>query len=172
MLIVGYESGDQGVLNRAKKGITIEMMKRFTVNAKKVGIKIFGCFMIGLPGETKSTVRKTLEFAKRLNPDMAFFQQAVPFPGTEFYDFVKENGYLTAESWDEWLDENGRLEFIVSYPWLSAEEMKEMREKMMVEFYTSPKWIAQAILHNLHPYEIKRMLSAAKSYLDFLFLGR
>jgi radical SAM superfamily enzyme YgiQ (UPF0313 family) len=116
MLIVGYESGNQQLLNNVKKGITLVQAERFTEAAKRAGLKIFGCFMIGLPGETRETIYKTLNFAKKLNPDMAFFQQAVPFPGTEFYEWCKKNGYLTAKNWNEWLDKNGQLDFIVTYP--------------------------------------------------------
>ena len=107
MVITGYESGDQKILNNIKKGITLQLAEEFTKNAKRAGLKIFGCFMIGLPGETKETIKKTFEFAKKLNPDMAFFQQAVPFPGTEFYDWCKKNGYLITEDFNKWLDENG-----------------------------------------------------------------
>ena len=107
MLIIGYESGDQKILNNIKKGITLKMVENFTKDAKKAGLKIFGCFMIGLPGDTKETVKRTFEFAKKLNPDMAFFQQAVPFPGTEFYEWAKKNNYLLKENWEDWLDTNG-----------------------------------------------------------------
>ena len=99
------------ILKNIKKGITTKQAKKFTKNAKSIGLKIFGCFMIGLPGDTKESIRRTFDFAKELNPDMAFFQHAVPFPGTEFYEWCKKNGYLTAKSWDNWLDENGRWQW-------------------------------------------------------------
>lgn len=168
MAIIGYESGNQVILNNVKKGILVRRAIEFTRDAKKLGIMIFGCFMIGLPGETRETVYQTLEYAKKLNPDMAFFQQLVPFPGTEVYNWLKEKGYLLTENWSEWLDESGRLRFLVSYPNLSAEEMKKLRDEITFKFYSSPKWIAQAIKHNLHPYEAIRLLNAIKDYIVFL----
>ena len=172
MIIVGYESGNQEVLNRIKKGITIKQAKRFTLNAKKVGIKIFGCFMIGLPGDTKETILETLRYAKELNPDMAFFQQAVPFPGTEMFEWAKMNGFLITEDWSKWLDENGRLNFLLSYPHLTWKDIKEMREKVTINFYLNPKWIAQTFLHNLHPDEIIRNLVSGLNYFKFLVKER
>jgi len=172
MLIIGYESGNQQILNNIKKGVLISRAIKFTSDAKKLGIKIFGCFMLGLPGETKETIKQTFDFAKKINPDMAFFQQAVPFPGTEFYDWVKTKGYLIAKNWNDWLDESGRLNFIVNYPELTTEDIKNMREELTIKFYSSPKWIAQAVLHNLHPDEMIRIATTAKNYLKFLLLER
>ena len=168
MLIVGYESGNQQLLNNVRKGITLVQAERFTEAAKMARLKIFGCFMIGLPGETKETVYRTLNFAKKLNPDMAFFQQAVPFPGTEFYEWCKKNRYLTAKNWDDWLDKNGQLDFIVSYPQLSNREMKELRDKIALEFVFSPRFIVQMVKNNLHPYEVLRLMNVVKSYGKYL----
>ena len=172
ILIVGYESGNQQILNNIKKGITLEQAEKFTEAAKNAGLKIFGCFMIGLPGETKETIEQTFQFAKKLNPDMAFFQQAVPFPGTEFYNWCKQNGYLITEDFDKWLDSNGRLDFLVSYPNLSNVELRKIRDKLMLRFYTSPKHIWQTIIHNLSFDEISRLFNAAKSYVSYLISSR
>lgn len=172
ILIVGYESGNQEILNRIKKGITIQQAEKFTKDAKKAGLKIFGCFMIGLPGDTKETVEQTFKFAKKLNPDMAFFQQAVPFPGTEFYEWCNKNGYLLAKSWEDWLDENGQLDFIVSYPNLSNEEIKKLRDRLTVSFYLSPKHLWQELVHNLNFSEQKRLMKARKDYIAYLIKQR
>ena len=124
--------------------------------------------MIGLPGDTKETVEQTFQFAKKLNPDMAFFQQAVPFPGTEFYNWCKKNEYLITEDFSKWLDSDGKLDYLVNYPDLTAEEIKQMRDKLMVRFYTSPKHVWQTITHNTNFDEIQRLLIAAKDYLSYL----
>ncbi len=168
MLIVGYESGNDSILRNIKKGMTTNQARKFTRDAKKLGLRIFGCFMIGLPGDTKETVEKTFQFAKELNPDMVFFQQAVPFPGTEFYEWCKRKGYLIAKTWDDWLDENGQLASIISYPNLTNEEIKRLSDELMIRFYSSPRWMAQTLLHNMNPDEIARLGNAAKDYLSYL----
>jgi len=168
MLIVGYESGSQLILNNIKKGITIQQAEEFTRNAKKFGLKIFGCFMIGLPGDTKKTVMQTFNYAKKISPDMVFFQQAVPFPGTEFYEYCDKNGYLLTKDFSKWLDKNGKLDFLVNYPNLSNEAIKDLREKLMIKFYTSPRAILKTITSNLHPYEMQRIMKAALDYFSFI----
>ena len=172
LLVIGYESGSQKILNNIKKGITLQMAERFTEAARNAGIKIFGCFMIGLPGETKETIEETFKFAKKLSPDMVFFQQAVPFPGTEFYEWCKKNGFLVTEDYGKWLDENGRLNFLVSYPGLSNEEMRELRDKLMLRYYASPSYLLQTLVRNLSWGEMKRVFNAAKDYLAYLISRR
>jgi radical SAM superfamily enzyme YgiQ (UPF0313 family) len=172
MLIVGYESGNEQILKNIKKGIILKQSEEFTKNAKKIGLKIFGCFMIGLPGDTKETIEQTFQFAKKLKPDMVFFQQAVPFPGTEFYEWCKKNGYLVTEDFNKWLDSNGKLNYLVNYPNLTSEEIKKIRDKLMIRFYTSPELVWQTFIHNLHFDEINRLLIAAKDYLFYLISRR
>ena len=69
LLIVGYESGDPQILKNIKKGATVEMAERFTANCKKLGLLVHGDYIIGLPGETRESIRKTIDFAKRMDTD-------------------------------------------------------------------------------------------------------
>lgn len=172
MLIIGYESGNQQILNSIKKGILIERAVSFTSDAKRVGIKIFGCFMIGLPGETRETIEQTFQFARKLNPDMVFFQQAVPFPGTEFYEWCKANGYLTTENFEKWLDSNGQLDYLVNYPNLTNEEIKSIRDRLVIRYYTSPRYIWQTLTHNMNLDEMKRLATVARDYLLYMVRKR
>lgn len=168
ILIVGYESGNQQVLNNIRKGVTLTQAERFTRDAKRAGLRIFGCFMIGLSGDTKESIEETFQFAKRMNPDMVFFQQAVPFPGTEFYEWAKYNNYLVTENYDEWLDENGQLKCLVDYPYLTAREINEIRDKLMIRFYTNPKHMWQTLTKNIDPVEGVRVFRYALSYATYL----
>ena len=168
ILITGYESGNQEILNKIKKGITLQMSEEFTKNCKQLGIKIFGCFMIGLPGDTKETIQETFEFSQKLLPDMVFFQHAVPFPGTEFYNWCEKNDYITVKNWNQWLDLNGQLGCIVSYPNLSAKEICELRDDLMIKYYTNTKHILYTLKHNLDIDEIKRLSKAGKDFMKYL----
>jgi radical SAM superfamily enzyme YgiQ (UPF0313 family) len=172
LLVVGYESGNQEILNNIKKGITLKQAEEFTENAKKLGFKIFGCFMIGLPGDNKETIQQTFNFAKKLNPDMAFFQQAVPFPGTEFYKWVNENNFLITKDYNKWLDKNGQLDFLVSYPDLSNKDIEKMRDLMTVGFYTSFRHIVFTVIQNYNPLETLRLIRGALNYFKFLIKRR
>ncbi|MGD6664998.1 radical SAM protein, partial [Xanthomonas citri pv. citri] len=82
LLLVGYESGNQQILNNIKKGMRVEVAERFTKDCHDLGIAIHGTFIVGLPGETKETIQETIAFAKRINPHTIQASLAAPYPGT------------------------------------------------------------------------------------------
>jgi radical SAM superfamily enzyme YgiQ (UPF0313 family) len=90
----GVESGNQEILNNVKKGITIDQIKRAYFLAKKAGLETWSFFMIGLPGDTAKTIRKTIEFAIDLDPDIAKFHILKPFPGTEVFNELKAANHI------------------------------------------------------------------------------
>jgi radical SAM superfamily enzyme YgiQ (UPF0313 family) len=167
LLVVGFESGDQSVLDRASKGITLDQSIAFAANAKKLGFKIFGCFMIGLEGDNLETIEKTFKFAKSIFPDMVFFQQAVPFPGTAFYAWAKENGYLVTEDFSKWLNKDGYLDCLVNYPFATSKEIEKIRDALMSRYYFSPIYIFRTLLANLSWPEFSRVSKAGFSYIWF-----
>lgn len=167
LLVVGYESGNQNVLNETKKGIKLEQSLAFAENTKKLKLKVFGCFMIGLKGDNLDTIEETFRFAKRVYPDMVFFQQAVPFPGTGFYQWVKENGYLKTEDYSKWLNKDGYLDCLVDYPYADAKKVEQIRDNLMTRYYFSFTYIVKTFLMNLTWTEIKRVMKAGFTYIGF-----
>ena len=81
LLLVGYESGNQQILHNIKKGMLIDVAKRFTRDCHELGIKIHGTFILGLPGETKDTIEQTIKFATEINPHTLQVSLAAPYPG-------------------------------------------------------------------------------------------
>jgi radical SAM superfamily enzyme YgiQ (UPF0313 family) len=122
MVMYGIESGSQEVLDKVKKGgsATIEQAKKAVVWTKQQGIKVWGYFIMGLPGETKETMRESVELAKSLPLDLVNFAVGAPYPGTEFFAQAKAEGWLESERWEDF-DQN--YSAIVSYPWLSSQEI-------------------------------------------------
>ncbi|MDF2881849.1 MAG: bchE [Clostridiaceae bacterium] len=174
LMVVGYESGNQNVLNETRKGIKLEDSLAFAQNTKKLGIKVFGCFMIGLKGDNSDTIEETFKFAKKVYPDMCFFQQAVPFPGTGFYNWVKEKGYLVTEDYNKWLNKDGYLDCLVDYPYASHKEIEKIRDNLMSRYYFSFTYIVKTFLKNLTWQEFKRVSKAGVTYIIFRLkkLGR
>ena len=86
--------GNQKILHNIKKGMLVDVARRFTKDCHELGIKIDGTFILGLPGETKETILETLEFAKEINPHTIQVSLAAPYPGTFLYSQAKENGWL------------------------------------------------------------------------------
>ena len=167
LLVCGYESGNQEVLNQIKKGITLEQSKAFAENARKLDIKVFGCFMIGLTGDNLDTIQETYKFAQSVYPDMCFFQQSVPFPGTGFYKWAKENGYLITEDYSKWLNEDGYLNCLVDYPYADHKEIEKLRDDLMSKYYFSFAYIVKTFLANLDWTEFKRVMRGGTQYISF-----
>src|ERR1051326_5620946 len=163
LLIVGYESGDQQILKNIKKGATVEMAQRFTANCKKLGLVIHGDFIIGLPGETPESIRRTIDFAKRLDTETIQVSIAHPYPGTEFYDYAQKNGLITIDSMT---DDTGHQLPNIRYPGLDRGELVDWVEKFYGEYYFRPRvaWrvVRKAIFNSD---ERKRLTKEAREYL-------
>ncbi|MCX6624275.1 MAG: hopanoid biosynthesis associated radical SAM protein HpnJ, partial [Acidobacteria bacterium] len=136
LLIVGYESGDQQILKNIKKGATVDMAQRFTANCKKLGLLVHGDYIIGLPGESRNSIRHTIDFAKRMDTETIQVSIAHPYPGTEFYDYVKKNNLITLDSMT---DESGHQLPNIIYPGLDRAELVEWVEKFYGEYYFRPR---------------------------------
>ncbi len=163
LLIVGYESGDAQILKNIKKGATLDMAQRFTANCKKLGLVIHGDFIVGLPGESRESIRNTIDFAKRLDVETIQVSIAHPYPGTEFYDYAKKNNLITIDSMT---DENGHQLPNIVYPGLNRGELVDWVERFYGEYYFRPRvaWrvVRKAIFHND---ERKRLYKEAREYL-------
>jgi hopanoid biosynthesis associated radical SAM protein HpnJ len=163
LLIVGYESGDQQILKNIKKGATIDMARRFTANCKKLGLIVHGDFIVGLPGETRDTIRTSINFAKELDVQTIQVSIAHPYPGTEFYDHVKKNGLITLDSMT---DDAGHQLPNYTYPGLDKGELVEWVERFYGEYYFRPKvafrLVSKALFNNN---DRKRLYKEAKEYL-------
>lgn len=135
MIAFGFESGSQKALNLCEKNTTIEQGKKVAELANKIGIKIYGYFIIGLIGETKETIKETINFAKNLPITFAIFHVASPYPGTNFYQQVKNNGWLISEEWEN-VDQGGTSP--IDYPQLTSKEIMKGIKKAYWSFYLRP----------------------------------
>jgi len=172
LFCVGVESGDQGVLDQMKKSMKVERVRQFFKDAKKAGIKLHGCFMVGNPGETKETLEITLQFAKELNPDTAQFFPIMVYPGTEAYQWAKSNGYLTTSDFREWLTPDGLHNSIVSRPGLSNTELVEFCDRARKEFYMRPSYIMHKLIDGLTDWhEFKRLAKGGLTLAKYIFKG-
>jgi radical SAM superfamily enzyme YgiQ (UPF0313 family) len=99
---IGFESGDEESLERITKGIKLEQSIRAVEMIKKYNIECVGFFMIGLPGETIEKIRKTIDFAIKLDLDYAKATILVPFPGTRIYQEYEERGFIKTYDWSKY----------------------------------------------------------------------
>jgi len=82
----GFESGSQEILDLSNKGITLAESMDASRLTREAGIEVSGSFMLGMWGDTEETIKKTIDFAVKLNLDYAEFILATPFPSTKFYE--------------------------------------------------------------------------------------
>jgi radical SAM superfamily enzyme YgiQ (UPF0313 family) len=171
-LCVGFESGSQVILDNMKKKTKLEEMEDFMANAKRAGILIHGCFMAGLPGETRETLRQTLELAKRLNPDTVQFYPVMVYPGTEAYNWYKERGLIKTSDFSKWITPEGLHNTVICTEDLSSEELVRFCDDARREFYLRPNYIAYKLGQLVtHPREIRRTLKAGRTFLRYLLRG-
>jgi hopanoid biosynthesis associated radical SAM protein HpnJ len=165
-VVVGYESGNEQILKNIKKGVTRAQAEEFTRNCRKLGISIHGAFIMGLPGETRETIRETIEYAKRLDLDSIQVSLASPYPGTEFYALAKKEGWISS---DTFLDDTGHQSCVINYPNLSNREIFDSVETFYKKFYFRPKYIARSVLKMLFNSEVRRkLLKEGAQYLAYM----
>src|SRR5580692_10817340 len=168
LLIVGYESGDEQILRNIKKGATIDMAERFTANCHKLGLVVHGDFIVGLPGETRETLRKSIEFAKKLDVETIQVSLGHAFPGTEFYEHAKANGLVTINGM---ADAGGHQLPNAVYPGFDHGELVEWVERFYSEYYFRPKAVWRVVSSAVRNNDIPRLYKEAREYL-FVSKGR
>ena len=168
LLLVGYESGNQQILHNIKKGMRIEVARRFTQDCHDLGIKIHGTFILGLPGETRETIEETIKFATEINPHTMQVSLAAPYPGTFLHKQAVENGWLDADH-AELIDENGVQIAPLHYPHLSHQEIFNSVEVFYKRFYFRAPKIASIVGEMLtSPQMMKRRLREGVEFFQFL----
>jgi radical SAM superfamily enzyme YgiQ (UPF0313 family) len=132
----GIESANKQILTHARKGVDADRARLSLGWARKAGIKNWGYFIIGLPGETEETIRETIDFAKDLPLDIALFHIAAPYPGTPFFNEVVKNGWFRpGVRWEEVdMDEST----VLDYPGLSAERLEYWQKRAFREWAMRP----------------------------------
>jgi hopanoid biosynthesis associated radical SAM protein HpnJ len=170
LLLVGYESGNQEILNNIKKGLRIDVAKRFTKDCRDLGITIHGTFILGLPGETRETIQETINYAREINPHTIQVSIAAPYPGTYLYNQAKENGWLPPDDENTHLvDEHGRQTASLSYDHLGQTEIFDSVETMYKKFYFRAGKIAEMTSEMLmSPTMAKRRLREGVEFFQFL----
>ena len=159
LLCVGFESGNQQILNNIKKGTTLDGISKFMKNAKKAGVLVHGCFMVGNRGESKETLQNTLNFAKRLSPDTAQFFPIMAYPGTSDFEYYKSQGWISTMDFRKWITEEGLHSSVISNPSLKHEELVEFCYEARKSFYLRPSYITSKLFQVLrNPSEVPRML--------------
>lgn len=171
LLDVGFESGSNFMLKNMKKGLTVERAKKFAADAKRAGLLILADFMFGLPGETHDTMNQTIKFIKEIKPNLLQIAVATPIPGTQFYELVKEKGYLLEDDPCKTIDDNGFQKCLVSYPNLSSQDIGKAVDNALKSYYLSVSYIPVALSNVFRKNgmnEFVKMMESARVFLGYL----
>ena len=137
----GVESGSQPVLDAMRKGISPAQTVKAFKWAKEVGLLTVANVVLGFPGETKETIWETIKFVERLSPNDVGYYIATPYPGTPLYETVKANGRLKVTDFDRYDTATPLYEI----PGLSAQELRDIREKAFQRFYLRPTYLLSMV---------------------------
>ena len=156
----GLESGNKAILSHARKGVDPARAQVSLRLAREAGIKNWGYFIIGLPGESEETIRETIAFSKSLPLDIALFHIAAPYPGTPFFTEVVKNGWFrNGVRWEEVdMDEST----VLDYPGLPAERLEYWQKRAFREWALRPRPIANYL---------KMLLSDTRTFKSALDVG-
>ncbi len=170
---VGFESGDDRILHNMRKGQNAVIQQRFADDARRLGILVHGCFMVGFPGETPETMEKTLRLAFKLKPDSAQFYPVMPYPGTGAYEFYARRGYLAATSFRDWLTDDGGHRCVLNLPGLPPQVIETFCEKAFRRFHFCPAYLGFKLLQALRsPREGLRSAAAGLQFVKYLLCNQ
>lgn len=168
----GFESADPTLLVNMRKGQTLQQQRDFMRNARKAGILVHGCFMVGFPGETRETLQRTLDLAIELAPDSAQFYPVMPYPGTGAYKWAEENGFISVKRFEDWLNPDGGHRCVLNLPGLTAKDLEEFCEKAVRRFHFRPSYmIRKAMQAVTNPREGVRSVNAFKNFILSILRG-
>ena len=168
LLLVGYESGNQKILHNIKKGMLVDVARRFTKDCHELGVTIHGTFILGLPGETRETIEETIRFAIETNPHTIQVSLAAPYPGTHLYREAIENGWLDSAH-AELVDSNGVQIAPLHYDHLSHTEIFHSVETFYKRFYFRAGKIASIVAEMAtSPQMLRRRLREGVEFFQFL----
>jgi radical SAM superfamily enzyme YgiQ (UPF0313 family) len=169
LLVAGFESADDNILRNIRKGLTVERLRKFVKDAKRADLLIHACFMAGNEGETKDTLMKSLKFAKEMNADTCQFFPIMIYPGTEAYEWAKQNRYLTTTDYSEWLTPEGLHNCVVSTPELDGKYLVDFCDYARRSYYLNPKYLTSKIWGLIKsPQEIGKTIKSARTFFKYL----
>lgn len=169
VVTVGFESGNQQILNNIRKGMKVSRYRQFAEDCHKLGIKMHGCFIMGLPGETKETIRETLDFAKEIDPHTIQCSVAAAYPGTYLYEQARREGWLVDDTTGKLLMADGFQVTSISYPHLSHEEIFDAASDFYRKFFFRPRKMASILSEMLSDWDqMKTRLGEARDFFTYL----
>jgi len=163
---MGIESASQEILDKMKKDITIDQVKKAFHAAKKIGIDTVGYFMIGYPGDTLKTINDTINFSTKLGLSWADFSITTPAPLTELNKIAVECGYLEKDYWQKYV----QGEKVKHLPYYTTNEFDEGKLQKLIgkayrHFYLRPSFILKRLTTTD---SLKSLINSVKGFFSLI----
>ncbi|MCC7558809.1 MAG: B12-binding domain-containing radical SAM protein [Methanobacterium sp.] len=140
-MFLGVESADQQQLDRVNKQITIDKIRSAFKLARENDIRTIASVVLGMPGDTRSSIERTIKFAREINPSYAVFSLATPYPGTKFYQEAVQNNIIRVKDWSKYT----LLSPVLDTVDCSLDELKKLQKKAFRQFYLRPVYLMKQV---------------------------
>lgn len=164
----GIESGDDAILKNIRKGATATQAAEAVRMTKAAGIEVLAHVILGLPGETVATIRRTVDYIRRLDPDYAQFYCAIPFPKTELEAQAKREGWAIRGDYSRYELNQPILEL----PTLTLEELARERSRAYRAFYLRPSYLWGRLRKVRSPRDLATLFSQGWDFVKNWVLER
>jgi len=143
----GVENGDENMLrNVIRKGQTLDQVREAFANAKAAGLQTMGFFIFGMPGDNEETMEKTIQLALELDPKLANFMLAAPFPGTVMYDMIEQGGQVFADNWGDFAIHDQKARFTMNEGYDPDLVVKKWREAYRRFYLYRPERVVEKMM--------------------------
>lgn len=140
-MFLGVESADQQQLDRVNKQITIDKIRSAFKLARENDIRTIASVVLGMPGDTRSSIERTIKFAREINPSYAVFSLATPYPGTKFYQEAVQDNIIRVKDWSKYT----LLSPVLDTVDCSLDELKKLQKKAFRQFYLRPFYLMKQV---------------------------
>lgn len=164
-ILYGVESSSPEILKNINKRITLEKVDEIVAITKKIKIETRLSFMIGNPGETEETIKQTIKYAIRLDPDLVSFNITTPFPGTEMFAWAEKNGFLIHKDWSKY----DLSKPVMELPTVSSAKVLKYYRKAHWQFYLRPSYVLKRMTKIRSVEDFKINLKPFWGILKFIF---
>jgi radical SAM superfamily enzyme YgiQ (UPF0313 family) len=140
-MFLGVESADQQQLDRVNKQMTVDKIRRAFTIARENDIRTIASVVLGMPGDTRKSIERTIKFVIELKPSYALFSLATPYPGTKFYQEAVHNNLIKVKDWSKYTLLSPVLETVDC----SMDELKKLQKKAFRQFYLRPVYLMKQV---------------------------
>jgi anaerobic magnesium-protoporphyrin IX monomethyl ester cyclase len=172
LIVTGFESTSQSVLDRINKGVKMEEVDNYVQDAKKAGIKIHACFMAGNPGDTIDTLTSSLNWAINNNFDTVQFFPLQVYPGTKAYEWAIQTGYIREQDYRNWVTPSGMHNMTINTndKGLTFQQCLDFCDEARRSFYLRPSYIFKKLITGIfEPYELRKNIIGFLNIRKYLF---